>query len=91
MIVTYEGTSQVRETKISIFVHQYELFKMQGNETIKEMFTRFTQIVNSLNSLGKTFTNEEMVRKILRCLPKGKWGPKVTAIEEAQKFRGHCH
>ena len=25
-----------------------------------------------------------MVRKILRCLPKSKWRPKVIAIEEAQ-------
>jgi len=28
-----------------------------------------------------------MVRKILRCLPKNKWGPKVTAIEEAQDLK----
>ena len=55
--------------------------------TIKEMFTRFTDITNNLKSLGKTYTNEEMVRKILRCLPKNKWGPKVTAIEEAQDLK----
>jgi len=29
LVVTYEGTSQVRETKINMLVHQYELFKMQ--------------------------------------------------------------
>ena len=85
--ITYEGTSQVKETKISIFLRQYELFKMSPNETIKEMFTRFTQITNNLDSLGKTFSNEEKVRKVLRCLPKLKWGPKVTAIEEAQDLR----
>jgi len=69
LVVTYEGTSQVRETKINILVHQYELFKMQPGETIKEMFIRFTDITNNLKSLGKTCTNEEMVRKVLRCLP----------------------
>jgi len=42
LVVTYEGTSQVRETKINMFVYQYKLFKMQPNETIEEMFTRFT-------------------------------------------------
>ena len=83
LVVTYEGTSQVRETKINMFVHQYELFKMQPDKTIKEMFTRFTNITNNLKSLGKTYTNEEIVRKILRCLPKNEWGPKVTAIKEA--------
>ena len=60
---------------------------MQPDETIKEMFTRFTDITNNLKSLGKTYNNEEMVRKILRCLPKNKWGPKVTAIEEAQNLK----
>jgi len=87
LVVTYEGTSQVRETKINMFVHQYELFKTQPDETIKEMFTRFTDITNNLKSLGKTYTNVEMVRKILRCLPKNKRGPKITAIEEAQNLK----
>ena len=87
LLVMYEGTSQVRETKINMFVHQYELFKMQHDETIKEMFTRFTDITNNLKFLGKTCTSEEMVRKILRCLPKNKWGPKITAIEEAQNLK----
>ena len=51
------------------------------------MFTRFTDITNNLKSLGKIYTNEEMVRKILCCLPKNKWGPKVIAIEEAQDLK----
>ena len=57
---------------------------MQPDETIKEMFTRFTDITNNLKSLCKMYTNEEIVRKILWCLPKNKWGPKVTAIEDAK-------
>jgi len=60
---------------------------MQLDETMKEMFTCFTDIANNLKSLGKTYTNEEMVRKILQFLPKNKWGPEVTAIEEAQDLK----
>ncbi|GAV66124.1 zf-CCHC domain-containing protein/UBN2 domain-containing protein, partial [Cephalotus follicularis] len=40
-------------------------------------------IVNSLKNLGKSYSNQELVRKILRCLPRS-WTPKVTAIEEAK-------
>ncbi|GAV83154.1 zf-CCHC domain-containing protein/UBN2 domain-containing protein, partial [Cephalotus follicularis] len=40
-------------------------------------------ITNSLKNLGKSYPNQELVRKILRCLPKS-WTPKVTAIEEAK-------
>ncbi|XP_021722475.1 uncharacterized protein LOC110689966 [Chenopodium quinoa] len=61
LVVTYEGTSQVKETKINIFLRQYELFKMLPNKSIKEMFTRFTQIINNLDSLGKSFSNEEKI------------------------------
>ncbi|GAV89537.1 UBN2 domain-containing protein, partial [Cephalotus follicularis] len=81
--VTYEGTNQVKESKISMLVHEYELFIMHDNESISDMFTRFTTIINSLKNLGKSYSNQELVRKILRCLPKS-WTPKVTAIEEAK-------
>ncbi|GAV89852.1 UBN2 domain-containing protein, partial [Cephalotus follicularis] len=53
------------------------------NESISDMFTRFTTIINSLKNLGKSYPNQELVRKILMCLPKS-WTPKVTAIEEAK-------
>ncbi|GAV77669.1 UBN2 domain-containing protein, partial [Cephalotus follicularis] len=81
--VTYEGTNQVKESKISMLVHEYELFLMHDNECISDMFTRFTRIVNSLKNIGKSYSNQELIRKILRCLSRS-WTPKVTAIEEAK-------
>ena len=60
--VTHEGTSQVKESKISMLVHKYELFRMEGNETISKMFTRFTDINNDLKYLGKAYTNIKMIR-----------------------------
>ncbi|GAV91277.1 UBN2 domain-containing protein, partial [Cephalotus follicularis] len=77
--ITYEGTNQVKESKISMLVHEYELFVMHANECISDMFSRFTTIINSLKNLGKSYSNQELVRKILRCLPKS-WTPKVTKI-----------
>ncbi|GAV83837.1 UBN2 domain-containing protein, partial [Cephalotus follicularis] len=68
--VTYEGTNQVKESKRSMLVHEYELFVMHDNECISDMFSRFTTIINSLKNLGKSYSNQELVRKILRCLPK---------------------
>ncbi|GAV58592.1 UBN2 domain-containing protein, partial [Cephalotus follicularis] len=55
--ITYEGTNQVKDAKISMLVHQYELFQMNEDEDIKSMFTRFTNIINALQSLDKTFSN----------------------------------
>ncbi|GAV87632.1 UBN2 domain-containing protein, partial [Cephalotus follicularis] len=56
---------------------------MHDDESISNMFTRFTTIINSLKNLGKSYYNQELVRNILWCLPKC-WTPKVTAIEEAK-------
>ncbi|GAV57403.1 zf-CCHC domain-containing protein/DUF4219 domain-containing protein/UBN2 domain-containing protein, partial [Cephalotus follicularis] len=83
--VTYEGTKQVKEAKIIMLVHDYEMFTMNENEDIKSMFSRFTNIINALQVLDKTYSNSEMVRKILRCLPKS-WMPKVTTIEEVKNL-----
>ncbi|XP_042484220.1 uncharacterized protein LOC122064568 [Macadamia integrifolia] len=83
LIVTHEGTEEVKERKVDKLVSRYETFTMYENETITDMFTRFTNIVNSLKVLGRTYTNAEKVRKILRSLPNN-WRPKKIAIEEAK-------
>ncbi|GAV59215.1 UBN2 domain-containing protein, partial [Cephalotus follicularis] len=58
--ITYEGTNQVKESKISMLVHEYELFLMHDNESISDKFTRFTTIINSLKNLGKSYPNQEL-------------------------------
>jgi len=60
-------------------MRKYKLFEMCDKEMVMEMYTRFIHITNELKSLGKSFTTEELVRKILRFLPQS-WEAKVTAI-----------
>jgi len=84
--VAHEGTNHVKQSRIELLVRKYELFKMSNKETVMDMYTRFTHITNQLKSLGKSFTTEELVRKILRILPQS-WESKVTAIHEAGKMK----
>ncbi|XP_045807708.1 uncharacterized protein LOC123902064 [Trifolium pratense] len=79
----HEGTSRVKETRIDIGVRKFELFEMKEDESIDQMYGRFTIIINELNSLGKKFSIHERVRKVLRCLPKS-WRHIVTAITESK-------
>ncbi|XP_021728379.1 uncharacterized protein LOC110695459 [Chenopodium quinoa] len=66
---------------------KYERFEMQSKESIEEMFTRFNDIINELNSLGRHIPIDEQTRKILRSLPQDKrWRSKVTAMQEAKDF-----
>jgi len=66
-------------------MRKYELFEMSDKETVMDMYTRFTHITNKLKLLRKSFTTEELVRKILRFLPQSR-ETKVTAIQEAKKM-----
>ncbi|KAK5813068.1 hypothetical protein PVK06_028514 [Gossypium arboreum] len=59
---------------------------MKPEEDIKALLDRFTNIINGLKSCGKTYPNKEVVRKMLRSLPKA-WEAKVTAIEETKNLK----
>ena len=80
LCLTYEGTNEVKETQINTLLSEYELFRMLPNETISDMFTRFTKVTTSLFSLGKFFTGTEKVRKILRSLPKSWIDPNPSVL-----------
>lgn len=84
--IHHEGTSHVKETRIDIGVRKFEVFEMSENETIDEMYARFTTIVNEMRSLGKAYSTHDRIRKILRCLP-SMWRPMVTAITQAKDLK----
>ena len=51
------------------------------------MITRFSNIIDEIDSLGKTIIPEEQVRKVLRSLPQDdKWMAKVTTLQETMDF-----
>jgi len=77
--VAHEGTNQVKQSRIEILMRRFELFEMGDRKTVMDMYTGLTDIANELKSLGKSFTTEELVRKILGFLPHS-WEAKVTAI-----------
>ncbi|GAV88254.1 UBN2 domain-containing protein, partial [Cephalotus follicularis] len=64
----------------------YDLFKMQPNESIKNLYNPLLDISNALIALGKGFGKDELVRKLLGCL-NDEWEPKVTKIEESNDLK----
>jgi hypothetical protein len=56
---------------------------MKEEETIYDFHMSVLDLAKSFDSLGETLSDEKLVRKILRSLPK-RFDMKVTAIEEAQ-------
>ncbi|XP_058009141.1 uncharacterized protein LOC131183130 [Hevea brasiliensis] len=84
--VTYEGTDVVKESRANLLIRDYELFDMRPGESIADMSTRFTDLVNLLKALGKKFEEAELVKKILRSLPKS-WEAKTTVIQDTKDFK----
>ena len=88
--ITYEGTDKVKDAKIDLLIEQIESFKMLKEESINDMSNRYLNLVNELKRLGKSYTEEEKVKKILRSLTKD-WENKKTAIEEAQDLKSYTY
>ncbi|KAL4394043.1 hypothetical protein AHAS_Ahas02G0112500 [Arachis hypogaea] len=59
----------------------------EEDEKIEDMFGRFSNIIASLNLLGRKIPEREVVRKILRSLTP-QWNSKVIAIKEGINYDG---
>jgi len=81
LVVTHEGTTQVKRAKIDLLRFKYENFTMHDNETIYDMVTRFTKITNGLASLGDAIDNNQKVRKVIRAILPS-WEVKATILKK---------
>ena len=66
--VTHEGTDDVKRARKHSLIQEYELFRMQSEESIADVQKWFTYIVNNLTRLGKVFDKEKLNIKVLKCL-----------------------
>ncbi|XP_070028803.1 uncharacterized protein [Nicotiana sylvestris] len=84
--IVHEGTTQVKQSKIYMLTTECELFRMKDDNSIQDMHTKFTSIINELHSLGEIIPRNKLVRKVLSVLPSS-WESKVNAISEAKDFQ----
>ena len=84
--MTHEGTSQVKESRLAMLSSEYENFTIAKEENVKEMYGRLSEFVYKSKALGKPYTGLEIVRKILRVLPRS-FEAKVTTIQESKDLK----
>ncbi|KAG9447556.1 hypothetical protein H6P81_013684 [Aristolochia fimbriata] len=80
---TYEGTAEVRLSKLQLLNHKFENLQMEEDETIAEYDARIRDIANEIFTLGRKIPEAEQVQKVLRSLTE-KFAVKVAAIEECK-------
>ncbi|KAL8145281.1 hypothetical protein AgCh_003468 [Apium graveolens] len=80
--VSHEGTSKVREVKLSMLMSDYEGFRLERDESVRDTQGRFLTLMNSISLLERIIPQSEINRKILRAMPK-KFAPKVTILQDS--------
>ena len=83
ILQTYEGTKDVKDSKLQRLTTSFEEIKMEEDESFDEFYAKLKDIVNSAFNLGETIPEPKIVRKVLRSLPE-RFHAKITAIEESK-------
>ena len=80
---TYEGTKDVKDSKLQRLTTSFEEIKMEEYELFNEFYAKLKDIVNLAFNLGETILEPKIVKKVLRSLPK-RFHAKIMAIEESK-------
>ena len=83
METTYEGTMNVKDTKLQILTTRFEELKMSEDESFDSFYSKPNEVVIGKFNLGEKMEDSKIVRKILRSLPES-FRAKVTVIEESK-------
>jgi len=94
IVQSYEGDSQVKNSKLQTLRIQHETLKMHSDESISSYFLFIDEVVNCMKNLGEEIKEVTLVGKILRSLS-AKFESKVSTIEENQDMQNivmtHLH
>ena len=82
MNVSFEGTSNVKRTRIDMLVSEYERVTMGNEKSVEEFSNKLSSISQEAVVLGKTYKDKKLIKKFLRSLP-DKFQSHKSAIEVA--------
>ncbi|KAK2368398.1 gag-protease polyprotein [Trifolium repens] len=76
---THEGNAKVKSSRIQLLNTKFENLRMKEEESIHDFHMNLLEVDNSFEALGEKLSEEKLVRKMLRSLPK-RFNMKITAI-----------
>ncbi|XP_060973956.1 uncharacterized protein LOC133039144 [Cannabis sativa] len=80
-----EGTDAVKKSRLRALAKAFENLTMEEDESVAEFHAKLCDISNESYTLGKTYSNSKLVRKVLGVLPR-RFMSKVTSIEEMRNI-----
>lgn len=79
----YQGSERTKGMQVLNLGREFEMQNMKDNETIKGYADRLLSIANKVRLLGRDFSDERIVQKILVTIPE-KYESKISALEESK-------
>jgi hypothetical protein len=67
---SYQGNDRVKTVKLQTLKMQFKTLRMTESENVDQFMTRVMGFVNQIRLTGETITDQRIVEKILRSLPK---------------------
>ena len=83
MEITYEGTKKVKDTKLQMLTTQFEVLKMNEDESFDSFYNKLNKVVIGKFNLGEKIEDSKIVGKILQSLLES-FRAKVTAIKKSK-------
>ena len=92
----HDGTSNVREQKHCLTKQNYDFFKINDDELVRDMYSRLNLIINELHLIGlMKLDDADIMRKIICMLPQKKYASIITILHNMEDLKhydpGHSH
>ena len=81
IVARFEGNVELKRNKLALLRKQFDRFSWNVNETIKQMVTRFSTLVQEINTQGGNLTTAELNRKFMDALPTS-WLTHIHIIQQ---------
>ena len=79
----YQGNERTKNMQVLNLIREFEMQKMKETENIKDYADKLLSIINKVRLLGKEFSDDRIVQKILVTMPE-KYESKISSLEESK-------
>ncbi|XP_010476022.1 PREDICTED: uncharacterized protein LOC104755356 [Camelina sativa] len=76
--IHYEGTTKVQSSRKDMLASRFENLRMEDHESILDFSYKLSALAQEALTLGKTYKDQKLVKKFLRCLPSRFMGYKTA-------------
>ncbi|WJZ95895.1 hypothetical protein VitviT2T_014631 [Vitis vinifera] len=79
----YKGDERIKNMQVMNLIREFEMKKMKESNAVKDYAAQLLSIADKVRLLGKEFSNEKIVQKILVTLPK-KYEATISSLENSK-------